>query len=739
MATPLNVFKYRPLYPNERPDAPPTKQDKETIRLVEILPNADRIHCAIRHVQFANNPRYTTLSYACGPQESGCMITAEHADDVAQSTRPTVPNLRVTLNLHKALVHLRDRYVRTGEAKVLFWIDALCIHQTDIVEKSCQILLMYYIYSRAQQTIVWLGPEEAERCLDVVFLEKLLSVQREQRARQPPDKRTIFQLPIRAKGTEVWTKEYDLPLPPDKRYTCLYTLLDRPWFSRTWIVQEAAVSRNAIIHCGAKTIPLVDFLKAVSYCTVDLGVGGAYKGANVLKVTKLYNAWYSQQPGQPDGRVRQGLLELLQQHRDSSSGDPRDKIFALMGLASDIGDGDGELQIKVDYTPGLPQGDEQTAQQRRTNDEIRVQASKDAGVRYNALAYKIIRSRNTLDILSSVRIPGRAAQKPLWIAIASWVLHRLPLSGTPGGQAVHKPSPIVVPPIVVPSWVPNWTHLDSFTTFRTKDEFGQYLFPFAAAEPAQQSDIDLGGHVLKTGNVELESTGDVLTIKGFEWATIGEIGQPGDVSGGGSTFGFTREYRQAISRQRVMHGWEKLCCVHSVGTTYYDASTQESMRSAYWRALVAGSVFDRVEITEEQFNEFDRNTRPFNWIFDLHIASIPLLCHIAYVGVLAFIALRNLVGQGGMGLVFQTRMGLTTPNRRMFVGASLEGRVIGLAPATAKPGDRLCFCKGAMVPLVLRKQDHGNRLIGDAYVHGAMMGDAFRPLGHGGLVDIALH
>jgi hypothetical protein len=60
-------------------------------------------------------------------------------------------------NLAEMLKSLRDLdYV--GD-RGLFWVDALCINQDDVVEKSVQIPRMVDIYSAANHTLAWLGQE----------------------------------------------------------------------------------------------------------------------------------------------------------------------------------------------------------------------------------------------------------------------------------------------------------------------------------------------------------------------------------------------------------------------------------------------------------------------------------------------------------------------------------------------------------------------------------------------------
>lgn len=62
----------------------------------------------------------------------------------------------VTSNLEAALRALRSR----GHKKV--WVDALCINQKDLTERSLQVLRMGIIYSKAKNVLVWLGPASKE-------------------------------------------------------------------------------------------------------------------------------------------------------------------------------------------------------------------------------------------------------------------------------------------------------------------------------------------------------------------------------------------------------------------------------------------------------------------------------------------------------------------------------------------------------------------------------------------------
>jgi hypothetical protein len=67
--------------------------------------------------------------------------------------------LAVTANLYDALQALRDEQ----KSRVL-WADAMCINQTDNVEKSHQVRSMDRIYRKARAVPVWLRERQRRNC-----------------------------------------------------------------------------------------------------------------------------------------------------------------------------------------------------------------------------------------------------------------------------------------------------------------------------------------------------------------------------------------------------------------------------------------------------------------------------------------------------------------------------------------------------------------------------------------------
>ena len=95
----------------------------------------------MKPVLLESSTRYTALSYVWGnPSDRVPFLLDDH-------------QVLITRNVALALQSLQQDH----EPFVL-WIDAICINQNDLNEKSEQLLQVKGIYESASLVIVWLGP-----------------------------------------------------------------------------------------------------------------------------------------------------------------------------------------------------------------------------------------------------------------------------------------------------------------------------------------------------------------------------------------------------------------------------------------------------------------------------------------------------------------------------------------------------------------------------------------------------
>lgn len=133
----------------ERIDHPyryfPLEAGADEIRLLEILPGSGPARITGRLVKASLNTSliYDALSYTWGDPS----ITTTVILDGDQ-------NFSVTTNLEQALQDLRlEDEIRT------IWVDALCIDQKNLAERSQQVSIMRTIHSKAALVRVWINLE----------------------------------------------------------------------------------------------------------------------------------------------------------------------------------------------------------------------------------------------------------------------------------------------------------------------------------------------------------------------------------------------------------------------------------------------------------------------------------------------------------------------------------------------------------------------------------------------------
>ena len=267
----------------------------------------------------ADAPEYECLSYVWG---------TENSDRVLWLDREVIA---ISKNLDRALGRLRHE----TESRFL-WIDLVCINQQDLDERKQQVQLMYRIFGQAKHVIAYLG-EEADGSQNVPdFLRQI------QAAHSSPVCDT--------KG--LWSEEdlKTLRLPPyqDEAWTMLQRFVMRAWFVRVWIMQEALAARNLEFMCGAWSLPAAPVVQTLMVAfahkfacfgrpsspsdrtaeSIALSLGQLAFLVR-LGLCSLGSDLLERKPR------RWGLLDVLEIARQSSSTDPRDKVFALLNLCSD--------------------------------------------------------------------------------------------------------------------------------------------------------------------------------------------------------------------------------------------------------------------------------------------------------------------------------------------------------------------------------------------------------------------
>ena len=232
------------------------------------------------------------------------------------------------------------------------------------------------IYSEADQVIVWLGAEDAETEISIYMISMFSGISKR----------------ILAEPQDYW--DYFEYRPQERLFSCgmpthiyldwwemLARFLDRPWFGRLWTLQEVALKAKpaegmttVAILCGSHRIAWEDIVACsdvLGYTGLSNGILNLLPGQNspVGRTTGTYSDFQDMCHGKkffelqheqlwgltPHARVT-GMIEytlrdellakspaaqnvgavllfLVSQSKRFKASNPRDKVFALLGMA----------------------------------------------------------------------------------------------------------------------------------------------------------------------------------------------------------------------------------------------------------------------------------------------------------------------------------------------------------------------------------------------------------------------
>ena len=229
----------------------------------------------------------------------------------------------ITASLFSALKRLRAmRHQRV-------WVDALCINQSNekdaLVERAQQVQLMHRIYSRALKVVVYLGEEDCYTHNAITFIEEL----HEWMPRLSQERTNRF-------------PTFDLPLTVKNKLPDWRVLMNRQWLRRIWVVEEYALAKDVEMIIGNKTIDQEALCDTASYMRGKNPfaiyedkhhdqarmIKGALQGADNLAMMH----WFREETAKQNSHTLARLMTVL---REFDSTDPRDKVYALLGMASD--------------------------------------------------------------------------------------------------------------------------------------------------------------------------------------------------------------------------------------------------------------------------------------------------------------------------------------------------------------------------------------------------------------------
>ncbi|KAK2768178.1 hypothetical protein FQN54_000030 [Arachnomyces sp. PD_36] len=220
------------------------------------------------------------------------------------------------------------------------WIDALCINQEDVDERSSQVGMMDIIFQRAIYTTVWLGNENHHVEAAAQTIKTLAAVEHN---------KFLYSdiIPFSSQDRGVYELA-GIPYISLDDWKSLAALLLRRWFRRSWVIQEVILSQDLIMFCGGheilfRELALVASLIQVRDRIINQRSSLKFIPIDSIAVTVETNLcdlvrWRELcLQRKPESSKQFTLIRLLLDTVIFQSSDPRDKIYSLYGLLNFAG------------------------------------------------------------------------------------------------------------------------------------------------------------------------------------------------------------------------------------------------------------------------------------------------------------------------------------------------------------------------------------------------------------------
>ncbi|KAJ2976548.1 hypothetical protein NUW58_g8055 [Xylaria curta] len=494
----------------------PNDQGTRYIRLVSLLSGSGNLRLKFQPEATCLGhdvvEPFEALSYVWGSGDDALEVEILGDDetnrpDDEQQQRQTIS---ITQNLAVALQHIRYR----DEPRVL-WIDAICINQDNLSEKSHQVAFMGEVYKHARQVIIWLGPEadNSDRALEVLDeIGSQVTVDWANFTMSPTPRARDATLGQKLEPFPSYFTEHDAD--------AVEALWARAWFERVWVRQEIALARSAIFQAGHKSLDRVTMRDAM-YCfyhkdiakltvhTTEKGAINTGEGSEspvrapppLSRLSGGERCWLVNAMCHPLLRFFPVWLHYYAE--GLQRGNPRNRVYGLLSLLRGLDDDTSE------FVPNY------------------LAPIVDC---YQDLTLRHIEAERSLNILASCSISYKTIE-----------------------SVQDSPKPIDPLP-GLPSWVPDWSvDLDRHLSGA----------PISGARPFLSSTRYLGDGVLRVAGVTcgtvcaasmIETSSTISMFRSLRKACLEHLGvPPSNTAEGQKTYIFTGEsWATALSRLLVM-------------------------------------------------------------------------------------------------------------------------------------------------------------------------------------------
>ncbi|KAF2464484.1 HET-domain-containing protein [Lindgomyces ingoldianus] len=553
------------------------------------------------------------------------------------------------------------------------WVDALCINQEDDSERGNQVRMMGLIYFQATRVVIWLGLDDTQYEEDGVFVQVPASGVFETISKTA---QRIFEDIERfdvIKSMPVVTLD-DLGRYDITKWKHLSSFIRlRPWFHRGWVIQEIGLAGDSLLVCGSVELGFWDYIIFVRWLVTQGRLLCTFFCIDVSHQELAAEYWQSVRMHPEYLEHPSDFLSVLAGARGVQCTDERDYVYAFLGHPSAFQTKPGDADPYLDYKANYTKPTIVQPNYAKAAEEV-----------YMEVAQKLIHHMGNLDVLCYVNHTQETFNDKY------------------------------------PTWFPRWnlTFAKSCLGLSGDHYYSASMDSVPTFSFQSSGSLNLKGHyidVIDWVNLIPEGFGGAL------YSSLVPDGSPPPVQDQLTSLWNMWKYR----------AWQKYMSRTSQRLTPASfAHLQDNRnRSDFLYTLTAGLI--NRESAENNSEQFHANVAAFERRVASASESKNTLTQPSHTSDMAGNATR-----------FLFDLEIHAEGRVFF--STMAGR-IGLGHLLTKVGDECWIIAGAATPFLLRPSgggckgqstEVGYKMIGEAYLHGVMRGEAFKKED---LVDVVIY
>ncbi|KAF2009017.1 hypothetical protein BU24DRAFT_428977 [Aaosphaeria arxii CBS 175.79] len=346
---------------------------RKQIRLLSIHSSEDEsstISCTLQLASLEDQPNFNALSYVWGDPNLTQEIVVEC--EVFKATTNLVSALRHIRGILHQISNNEDSTSGTHKAASsqslalfprstpnVFWIDAICINQDDMTERSSQVQLMGQLFRSARLALGWLGADDERNLGQAVSDLQEVSNQWQVPGNSLDEICGYIETHTAAdvfQGLDPFSRFWQT-LDHDEQlihplWASVFKIFDLGYWKRVWIQQEIIMAKNLVFLLGYRSISwesISRFWSQIWFCTLR-GLIPPDIPSELWRFLLDDCGWASSQVflfAMKKAEMARNGPDILLDLRACRAGatDPRDHVFGTLGFQP--------VSMNVDYNASV--------------------------------------------------------------------------------------------------------------------------------------------------------------------------------------------------------------------------------------------------------------------------------------------------------------------------------------------------------------------------------------------------